>query len=445
MPRSSKTVLKPGGAPGQQIKLYRLGDGRTAFVDKWGGDRKTRVFTSENVARRESEILANKLLRGEAVRHNFGPKEIAMYQAAQELIIPKGMPILSVVQEWVKASDLCGDRNLMDVVRSGMETISRPQKKFREVVQLFLASKRLEGVSEIYFAELTEDLTAFSKVHGEKPIGELGTEEVADWLSTRTYNGRMIGPRRRNNIRGTLVTLFKFAQKQQPALLPPGPTAPQLIGKAKDKRIGSVSVFTPVEMRFWLSRVRADFLPWIAIGGFSGVRTEEICPPPESEKDRLRWSDFNWKKGHINIRPDISKTGERRIVPILDNLSAWLEPWHAATGPVVPLGMRTDREAARLSRVSKRLTLAMEKDPQKFHHPCPGLVWRHNALRHSACSYRMAILKNAPQVAYEAGNSVPMIKRHYHEAQEEDVAKAYYAIMPGDASAPNVIQFNLGL
>lgn len=441
---NQRKAMKPGGVPGFPIPLYRLADGRTAFRDKYGGPARVRSFTDEAKARAEAEKLANRVLSGMAVRHSFGPEEIAIFRRAQEITQGHETPILAAVEEWAAAKRECGTRTVLEVVQAGMSMVNMPRKTFREVLALFLAAKRLEGVSQIYYDELDEDLGQFAKAHGDRPIAEIGTQDISGWLAGLTYKGRLLSPRRRNNIRATLVTLFRFAQNQQPALLPPGLTAPQRINKAKDKRSGAVTVFTPAEMRWWLANVRDEFLPWIAIGGFSGVRTEEICPPPESEKDRLRWDDFNWAKRHINVRVDVSKTGERRLVPIPDNLFAWLTPWHSSKGHVIPFGKRTDREAARLSRVSKRLTLATEKDPTRYHHPCPGLTWRHNALRHSACSYRMAMIKNAPQVAYEAGNSVAMIKRHYHEAQEEDTAKAWFAIMPGEA-VDKTIQFPLGL
>lgn len=442
--KQSRSGLKPVSVQGVTIPIYTFRDGRFAFSDHFGGKRKVRTFVSEERARAEAEACAMRILRGDTIRHDLSTRDVQAFTQMSATAARHGSTPALAVEEWAKARELCHGRSLLDVLRSGLEVVSRPAKTFREVTEMFLASKRMEGVSAIYLAELTEDLTSFGKSFGDTPIAAIGTEDVSGWLASRTYLGRQIGPRRRNNIRGTLVTLFKFAQTRQPSLLPAGPTAPQLIGKAKDKRNGAVSVYTPEEMRFWLEHARPEFLPWVAIGGFSGVRTEEICPDPNSEKDRLRWSDFNWKKAFINVRPETSKTSERRMVPILDNLAAWLENYKDSTGPVIPLGMRTDREAERLSRMSVRLTKNAEKEPGKYHHPCPGLVWRRNALRHSYCSYRMAIIKNAPQVAYEAGNSVSMIKRHYHEAQEEDVAKAYHEILPRE-SAGNVVQFRLQL
>jgi hypothetical protein len=59
-----------------------------------------------------------------------------------------------------------------------------------------------------------------------------------------------------------------------------------------------------------------------------------------------------------------------------------------------------------------------------------GVAWRHNALRHSFVSYRLAIVKNENQVAMEAGNSPQMIFNHYREVVTPEQAAAWFAISP---------------
>lgn len=63
------------------------------------------------------------------------------------------------------------------------------------------------------------------------------------------------------------------------------------------------------------------------------------------------------------------------------------------------------------------------------------MPWRHNALRHSFCSYRLADVKSAAEVALEAGNSPQMIFQHYRELVTEKAAKAWFAITPESTKA----------
>jgi hypothetical protein len=58
--------------------------------------------------------------------------------------------------------------------------------------------------------------------------------------------------------------------------------------------------------------------------------------------------------------------------------------------------------------------------------------WKHNALRHSFISYRVAQTQNVAQVALEAGNSPQMIFQHYRELVRPKEAKRWFSIEPGD-------------
>jgi hypothetical protein len=44
-----------------------------------------------------------------------------------------------------------------------------------------------------------------------------------------------------------------------------------------------------------------------------------------------------------------------------------------------------------------------------------GVNWKHNALRHSFITYRIAEVKNVDKVALESGNSPDIIFQHYRE------------------------------
>ena len=123
-----------------------------------------------------------------------------------------------------------------------------------------------------------------------------------------------------------------------------------------------------------------------------------------SQKDAI-----DLERRFITIRAGQAKTASRRIVPISDNLRQWLLP-HVGKGLVVP-SAETYRKVTNLSR---RL----------------GIEWPHNVLRHSFISYRIAKIKNANEVALEAGNSPDIIFRHYRELATEEQAAAWFAIMP---------------
>jgi hypothetical protein len=104
------------------------------------------------------------------------------------------------------------------------------------------------------------------------------------------------------------------------------------------------------------------------------------------------------ERRHIEIRADQAKTASRRLVPVTDNLAAWLEPLERK-GRVIKSG-EFIKEATALARAL-------------------GIEWPRNVLRHSFISYRIAIVKCADQVALEAGNSPDIIFKHYRELATE--------------------------
>jgi len=59
-----------------------------------------------------------------------------------------------------------------------------------------------------------------------------------------------------------------------------------------------------------------------------------------------------------------------------------------------------------------------------------GIQWKHNALRHSFASYRLAQIQNANQVALETGHTVKVLFTNYRELVTPDEAKSWFEIAP---------------
>ncbi len=115
-------------------------------------------------------------------------------------------------------------------------------------------------------------------------------------------------------------------------------------------------------------------LAWLAIGSLTGIRTD-------GEIFRTNWEFFKWDQRQIDLPREVTKNNERRLVPICDRLFDLLQPLRRDSGPVISLKKPED-ETTRLQRAT-------------------GIPWRRNALRHSFCSYRVAITWNIPLVSIE--------------------------------------------
>jgi integrase len=220
--------------------------------------------------------------------------------------------------------------------------------------------------------------------------------------------------RTRRNRRSAWITFFRWCVSM--GHLPAGEqTAPEKLEKPRVTR-GIPTTWTPQELRVLLSNVRPQYLPWLVLGAFAGIRTEEICPQHGSKKSPLMWEDFQWERGLIVLRPETAKTGHRRVIPINDAIRAWLPIQRSGrVGPMV--------------HPSKPSTAGAKAETTRL----GGFVggWKRNALRHSFLSYRSAMPGiGIAQTALEAGNSESEARRSYVDAMGPDHAAAWFAVLP---------------
>jgi len=260
------------------------------------------------------------------------------------------------------------------------------------------------------------DLGLFAAFIGpERPIAAVMATDIQRFL-----NSRNVSDRRRHNLRASIIGLFRWARNMSYLDSDRITEAERVMGIPIVP--GKVNVLGPEEMRALIANVRDQYLPWLLIGAFAGIRSEEICPDPTSKKDPLRWEDIDWQHQTIIVRAETAKTRHEREVPLLPNLAEWLSPWRNAKGPVITAPVMPTRHET--SRIGREIG-----------------GWKHNALRDSFCSYRARIIQNVPQVSYEMGNSIAMVRRSYHRRQPIEAATQWFSIAPKEAG--NIVVFGL--
>jgi hypothetical protein len=112
----------------------------------------------------------------------------------------------------------------------------------------------------------------------------------------------------------------------------------------------------------------------------------------------------------------ISKPGEKRLVPILPNLAAWLEPHRRTSGLVV-----------QFANVNNQLGKLLQS---------ASLESVHNGLRHGFGSHRLAVLKSPDQVAYEMGSSKQMVFKHHRRVVEDVQGVRWLSLVPDPTCQP---------
>lgn len=409
------SVVEIGTGP-CRVKIYTVNrkDGYPMYSLYWkeGGQRKFRHLACQEEARLIAQQITVRLANGFDTGNEATKRNLEMLSHCENLAAGFGVTLTAAMDEWVSARRTAGEIPIADAVR--FYAANRADLvAIRTTVQVaaeFIASRQSTGVSDAYVRSARLNLKKFTD-HMRGNVTDITTADINRFLGS--LEG--LGPVSRNTIRRNLITMFSFAKKQG-YLHPDRKTAAELSESFKEPDT-KIEIFTPDEMRRILLAANARILPLIAIGGFAGIRSAEIL--------RLDWEDIKWDRGHIEIAGSKAKTAARRLVPLTNNLKAWLAPWRAETGNIISI---SDYSGA-LNDTGMKAKI-------------PG-GWRQNALRHSFISYRVAETGDVARTSLEAGNSPKMIFRHYREIVDAEAAKEWFSIMPPDGWQPPELQWSV--
>lgn len=414
--RKRRSAIVEVGTGPAKVRIYTINrkDGYDQFTLAWqeGGRRRTRCFSCMDEAKMVAQQITVRLINGETGVCEATRRDIDILRHCERAAGEFGVTLAAAIEEWVSARRTAGEVPLSDAVRfyaANRADLLAVRTNVQSAAEFVVSLKR-KGVSDIYVRNATSNLKRFTdNVAGN--IADATTSDINRFLDGL----KKLGPVSKNGIRRNIMTMFSFAKKQG-YLHPDRKTAAEQSDsfKVPDKEI---AIFTPEEMERILLAAHARILPLIAIGGFAGIRSAEVA--------RLNWQDIKWDRGHIEIVGRKAKTAARRLVPLSDNLKAWLAPWRGETGKIISI---TDYSGA-LSDTAVKAKI-------------PG-GWRQNALRHSFISYRVAETGDVARTSLEAGNSPKMIFRHYREIVTGETAMAWFSIRPPDGWVPPELKWSI--
>jgi integrase len=173
-------------------------------------------------------------------------------------------------------------------------------------------------------------------------------------------------------------------------------------------------IITPGAFCRLLENADTEVLPLVALMGFCGIRF--------SEATRLTWEDVWGVDGYVVLNANQTKTAQRRLVDRCPTLEAWMEPYKRHTGAVW---------------VHARHVLTQRLKPLR---KAAGLTGVHNALRHSYCSYKLALTQKPEELAYQMGNTPAIIYKNYRELVTPVQGKEWFAILPQKVSGSKIIK-----
>ena len=372
-----------------------------------GGKRHRLSFNDLDRARNEAEAKASQLSRGDIDAVQFSGRQRLEYGRAKEVLRRFDVPLDAIAIEYSEASKLLDDgATLVDAVRFYARHHGHgiKRKLVADAVQEMIAAKSAKGVSDVYIADLRYRLGTFAKAFA-CDVSALSPDDVQSFFGNL---GLSAGSHQ--NFMRTIRTFLGFAQRH--GWLSREVDLLCKVEKRTEKQ-APVEIFSSAELAAMLSNSSPEIAPCIALGAFAGLRSAEIL--------RLDWSDIERRPGFIEIAAHKTKTAARRLVPISENLAKWLA--------------LTPRSSTRVwPRKRDVFFKAMLRAASKA-----GIAWKHNGLRHSFISYRLADIQDVNRVALEAGNSPAMIFRHYRELVTPEQAATWFSIAPSQVT--NIVPF----
>ncbi|MBA3351419.1 MAG: tyrosine-type recombinase/integrase [Blastocatellia bacterium] len=360
-------------------------------LPKPGGGRTRRFFKFTPEGKREAETF---LQIAKVQQINYGTAAFSITDALRS----------EAVQCAKKLAEHGDGRTLTEAVDFFLAHLQSSENSIAilDAVERLIAKRRDLGRSPRYCNDLRLRLGRFAADFPGTTIGGLTAHQIEGWLGHLP-----VAAGTRNTFRRDIRTLLSYCEKK--GLCRTNEAKKTELATSIDK---PVSILTVTQATTLLTECDDQILPYIAISLFAGLRASEV--------QKLDWSEVDLESALIEVTAAKSKTAKRRLVPISENLDAWIRPLAKIRGPIAPDALRKRFEAVR--------ALAGFQE------------WPQNAMRHSFGSYRVAICQDVARVSLEMGNSPNMVHNHYREVVRPKQAELYWKIAPA-AVGKKVIRF----
>jgi integrase len=374
-----------------------------------GGKRTRSRFNTLEDARTEADRVRALVLNEDLTALDLKGNDRLIYARASETAKAIGASLDILVEQAAEAKKILGSVGLIEAARfydRYGKTVTQI-KTIPQIVEELTTGLEADKKSDYHLRDMECRLRAFALAF-PGPIMEVQTKQLTDWL--RTVKGKnkkgdevVLAPKTRNHYRNAVIQLFNFARDN--GYLPKGmPTEAEAV-KALDVVTSENEIFTIAEMITLLAKAPDYLRVPMVIKAFSGVRTEEMVD--------MKWEHVKFEQKSIILTSDVTKTSQRRIIPISDNLMAWLESYKKETGRICSRWSRPQALFQAFDRHGKRL----------------GINVGANKFRNSYISYRVAVTHDVQRVSLESGNSPKVIQKEYLELATEDDGKKWFGIM----------------
>jgi integrase len=414
MKTEASTAVKEFKKNGISVRIRpTIKNGVTRFVLDYraNGQRKLVWRSTMAEARKAADAAIEKITEGQSEVLNLKSADAHAIIRARALI--KGKEGESKIEKEIDelVGEICEIRRMlggretpMGVTRDWLKrhAVKLPEITVAAAVEQMKKQAETDGKSDLRLKQLANVLDRFAE-NFNQDVSTLTPKLIADYLTALE-----LAERTRRNHRDVIGFFNRWLVLR--SYLAKGTDWLEGVQNYTARKLGQISTYTADEMQRLIAAADKRILPMIVIGGFAGLRHAEIA--------RLEWRDIDLADGFIEVKAENAKTDTRRIVPLKPNLKAFLEKVEKKSGKVVPLVNTT-----------KQL-LKTAADTADVENDVEALEWKHNALRHTYISARVAESGDVPRVADEAGNSPQVIRTNYLKRIRPAAAAEWFGIMP---------------
>ncbi|MCL5098566.1 MAG: tyrosine-type recombinase/integrase [Candidatus Omnitrophica bacterium] len=359
----------------------RLVKGEWQWVVDWtsaSGQRQRKFFADERLARAHARELRDQQAEYGQVWLLLPPAERQELIAVRQEIVQAG---LSLSEVWQHYLDTAGSARL----KCGLG----------QAIAELLQSKTNAGCRASYVSNLGMYLRFFARGRESMALDQIRVGDIEEWIAGHDYR-----PAMRASAINRLSTLFSWAKRRGYVVENPCERCERIrVDRSPPVILTHDQVLRALQ---FAQEEEPDFLAWLALALFGGLRPEEA--------DKVAWSKIDLDRGTARIESDVTKVRSWRIVNLMPATVEWLKVARSARLPVPQVTRRRFQR-----RLREHLGFA---------------TWPKDILRHTAASHWLAEWQDAGRVATELGNSPAVLLRHYRKLVTKDEAKAFWTIHP---------------
>lgn len=267
----------------------------------------------------------------------------------------------------------------------------------------------------------TGELDAFAKKHPKMMMLELTQQIIEHWcdrplILQGEQTTQRPSDRTRHNRLTTWVTFLNRARDWK--LLPDGKHAADLVRKPTLPDEGKQIFLLWQGKKLLAEAMKEDvrILLYLLIAGWLGLRPSEIDRLMWEEEKGIGFGGFDWDRNYLHVSARVAgKNSSERFIPMDPRLSAILKMLFVASGQHSKSRVCIRRCREYLSLLARRKAICGE--------------WPTDVLRHSFCSYRIAVVKSLDQVATEADNSPAILKSNYRKPLRHEDGIAWWDLL----------------